>query len=125
MTCEQYILDGAVVPRSLKNSTFTVHTIDNIDVAGRSISDSGECMVPPSLQVSDPLSLPQTNQNFNYLPKDTKLNFHMSLHLSSQWIHAPTKEIQAPYFNIDEEFAKEKIWTDVSQVFISYLMTEE
>ena len=39
-------------------------------------------------------------------------------------VTAPTKEIQAPYFNIDEEFAQEKIWTDVSQVFISYLMTE-
>ena len=40
-------------------------------------------------------------------------------------VTAPTKEIQAPYFNIDEEFAKEKIWTDVSQVFISYSMTED
>ena len=40
-------------------------------------------------------------------------------------VTAPTKEVQAPYINIDEEFAKEKIWTDVSQVFISYLMTED
>ena len=40
--CEQYILDGSVVPISLKNSTFTVHAIDNINVAGRSISGSGE-----------------------------------------------------------------------------------
>ena len=40
--CRQYALDGAVVPNNLKENTFLVTAIDNIDVSGRSLFGTGE-----------------------------------------------------------------------------------
>ena len=40
--CRQYALDGAVVPNNLKENTFLVTAIDNINVSGRSLFGTGE-----------------------------------------------------------------------------------
>ena len=122
--CEYHTLEGAVVPTGLKKNTFVVSAIDNIDVSARSLFGSGELhgtfitatQHPTEASIDRP-EFKLSNQGYKVqLPEEFSTVDCMNS--VNQKKSAPAMEIQAPYYNMEAEFAREQEWADVSHLFL-------
>ena len=122
--CEQYALEGAVVPGTLKKNTFTVAAIDNIDFPGRTIFGSGELhgtfisatQHPTDASIDQP-EFGLSNQGYKIQLPDEYSQIYC-LNSVNQKKSPPALEIQAPFYNMAAELEREKVWADSSHLFI-------